>query len=63
MSKMSKALIEVWEWKEKIYEERKDMTLAEWAERSRESGSKLRREYGIGGPRDTAAKAKKAVNC
>ena len=48
MNKISKALTEVWEWKEQIYEERKDMTLSEWAKRSKENGSRIREEYGIG---------------
>ena len=54
MSKVSKALTEVWEWKEKIYEERKDMTLAEWARISKEKSSRIRKKYGIGKQREAA---------
>ena len=53
MSKVSKALAEVWEWKEQIYEERKDMTLAEWAKISKEKSSRIRNGYGIGKESET----------
>ena len=48
MSKVSKALSEVWQWKEAIYEERKDMSLAEWAKRSKQNSRRLCKKYGIG---------------
>ena len=47
MSKVSKALAEVWQWKEEIYEERKDMSLAEWARRSKQNSRRLCKKYGI----------------
>jgi hypothetical protein len=50
MSKTSKALTGVWEWKEEIYEERKAMTLAEWVRISKENSGRVRKEYGIGKP-------------
>ena len=54
MSKISKALTEVWEWKEKIHEERKDMTLSEWARKSKKNSSRVVKEYGIKKERKTA---------
>lgn len=47
MSKISKALTEVWEWKEKIHEERKGMTLTEWAKISKEKSSRILKKHGI----------------
>jgi len=58
MSKVSKALTEVWEWKEQIYEERKDMTLAEWVRISKEKSSRIRKKYGIRKESDTAGRKK-----
>ena len=48
MSKVSVALAEVWQWKETIYEERKDLTLAEWARKSKQNSRRLCKKYGIG---------------
>ena len=47
MSNISKALNEVWEWKDKIHEERKGMMLSEWVQISKENGSRIRKKYGI----------------
>jgi hypothetical protein len=58
MTKVSKALTEVWEWKEEIYEERKGMTLTEWAKISKEKSSRIRKKYGIGKERETAGHKK-----
>jgi hypothetical protein len=43
ISKVSKALTEVLDWKENIYEERKYMTLAEWARMSKENSAQVRK--------------------
>jgi hypothetical protein len=47
MSKVSEALVEVWQWKEKIYEERKELTLADWAKKSKQNSRRLCKKYGI----------------
>jgi hypothetical protein len=47
MSKISKALNEVWEWKEQIYEERKGLTLTEWVKISKEKSNRILKKHGI----------------
>jgi hypothetical protein len=47
MIKYSKALLEVWDWKEKIYNERKDMPISDWAELSRKKSQELLARYNI----------------
>jgi hypothetical protein len=41
MSKTPKALTEVWEWKEKIFEERKDLSLSEWVKATKMQSRQL----------------------
>lgn len=59
MSKVSKALTEVWEWKKQIYQERKDMTISEWVKISKENSSRMCKDYGIS--KDTETEKQKIV--
>jgi hypothetical protein len=47
MIKYSKALLEVWDWKEKIFNERKDMSISDWADLSRKNSQELLARYNI----------------
>ncbi|MEQ8222767.1 MAG: hypothetical protein ABRQ37_10730 [Candidatus Eremiobacterota bacterium] len=47
MSKISDALKEVWEWKEKIYQERKDKSIDEWCEIAKSNTKELLKDYNI----------------
>jgi hypothetical protein len=47
MIKNSKALLEVWDWKEKIFKERKGKSLAEWINLSRKNSQALLKQYNI----------------
>lgn len=60
MTKTSRALTEVWEWKERIFEEHKDLSLAEWVARTKEQSTQLLEKRGIDRT-DKARKPKKAV--
>ena len=46
MSKTPQALTEVWEWKE-IFEERKDLSLSEWVNATKEQSRQLLDKRGI----------------
>ncbi len=45
--KIDKALEEVWAWKEKIYQETKDMTMEERVKIIKESAEKINQRYGL----------------
>ena len=45
--KVSKALKEVWEWKESVYQETKDMTTKEGLEYIRNEANKILEEEGL----------------
>jgi hypothetical protein len=60
MSEIPKALAEVWEWKEKIYAERRDMSLTEWTQVSRKNSSQILEEYGIHRTGETPKRKKAA---
>jgi hypothetical protein len=47
MIKHSKALLEVWDWKEKIFEERKGRSISEWAALSKKNSQELLKKYNI----------------
>ena len=47
MSKISDALKEVWEWKEEIYNERKDKSIDEWCEIAKSNSKQLLKNYNI----------------
>lgn len=60
MIETPRAPAEVWEWKDKIYEERKDMNPSEWANMDREQSRALLKKRGIVKTRE-AQKTKKVV--
>ncbi len=41
MRKYDKSLIEVWEWKEKVYQDVKDLSAKEYIERIKEDATKI----------------------
>ncbi len=41
MRKYDKSLIEVWEWKEKVYQEVKDLTAEEYIKRVKDDAAKI----------------------
>lgn len=41
MKKYDKSLIEVWEWKEKVYHDVKDLSAKEYIERIKEDATKI----------------------
>ncbi len=41
MKKYDKSLLEVWEWKEKVYQDVKDLTAEEYVEKVRENADKI----------------------
>lgn len=45
--KIDKALEEVWTWKEKIYQETKDMTMEDRVKTIKESAAKINQWYGL----------------
>ena len=45
--KIDKALEEVWAWKEKIYQETKDMTMEDRVKTIKESAVKINQRYGL----------------
>jgi hypothetical protein len=47
MQKYDRSLMEVWEWKDKVYQELKNLTPEERVEKLRKDTDKLLREHGI----------------
>jgi hypothetical protein len=47
MQNYDRSLMEVWEWKEKVYQELKDLTPEERVEKLRKDADKFLREHGI----------------
>jgi hypothetical protein len=47
MQKYDKSLIEVWEWKEKVYQKVKDLSTQEYIEKVRKDTDRILSEYGI----------------
>jgi len=47
MTKIPDALKEVWEWKEQIYQERKDKSIEEWCEIAKSNSKELLKDYNI----------------
>ncbi len=47
MMKVDKSLQEVWDWKEKIYQETKHMTMHERVEHMRKGADKLCKKYNL----------------
>ena len=47
MQKYDKSLIEVWEWKEKVYQKVKDLSTQEYIEKVRKDTSRILSEHGI----------------
>ena len=45
--KHSKALLEVWEWKDKVYRETKDMPTDEWLRYVHKNYEKMKKKYGL----------------
>jgi len=45
--KTDKSLEEVWNWKEKIYQETKDMSMEERVKRIKENASRINQRYGL----------------
>ena len=43
----SKSLEEVWEWKRKIYEERKDLSIDEYVEQTNDNAEKFYKAHNI----------------
>lgn len=41
MKKYDKSLLEVWEWKEKVYQDVKDLTAEEYVEKVRKDADKI----------------------
>jgi len=41
MEKYDKSLLEVWEWKEKVYQDVKDLTAEEYVEKVRKDADKI----------------------
>ena len=41
MKKYDKSLLEVWEWKEKVYQDVKDLTAQEYVEKVRKDADKI----------------------
>ena len=46
--KTDKSLEEVWSWKEKIYQETKDMSMEERVRKIKENASRINQRYGLG---------------
>jgi hypothetical protein len=47
MQKYDKSLIEVWEWKDKVYQDFKDLTVAEYVKKVREELDAIMAKHGI----------------
>jgi hypothetical protein len=47
MRKYDKSLIEVWEWKEEVYQDVKDLTAKEYIEKVKNNADKIFSESGI----------------
>jgi hypothetical protein len=45
--KIDKSLEEVWTWKEKIYQETKDMSMEERVKRIKENALRISQKYGL----------------
>ena len=45
--KTENSLMEVWSWKEKIYQETKEMTMEERVEKIKAEAAELNRKYGL----------------
>lgn len=41
MKKYDRSLIEVWEWKERVYDDLKDLTSKEWVERIKQDADRI----------------------
>lgn len=46
--RIDKSLEEVWQWKEKIYQETKDISMEERVRRIKENASRIDQKYGLG---------------
>jgi hypothetical protein len=47
MQKYDKSLVEVWEWKEKVYQKVKDLSTQEYIEKVRKDTDRILSEHGI----------------
>jgi hypothetical protein len=47
MQKYDKSLMEVWEWKDKVYQDFKDLTIEEYVKRVRKESDTILAKYGI----------------
>ena len=47
MREVDKSLLEVWEWKDKVYEEMKDLNAEEYVERVKADAKKFAEKYGL----------------
>ena len=47
MQKYDKSLMEVWEWKDKVYQDFKDLTIEEYVKRVRKESDAILAKYGI----------------
>ena len=47
MQKYDKSLIEVWEWKDKVYQDFKDLTVEEYVKKVREESDAIMAKHGI----------------
>jgi len=47
MQKYDKSLIEVWEWKDKVYQDFKDLTVEEYVKKVREESDAIMAKHGM----------------
>ena len=47
MQKYDESLMEVWEWKDKVYQDFKDLTIEEYVKRVRKESDTILVKYGI----------------
>ena len=62
MQKYDKSLVEVWEWKEKVYQKVKDLSTQEYIEKVKKDTDRILSEHGIKLRQHRRRKTAKATN-